>query len=813
MKKLFLSIVLILLMVLLPVWAGAATYYVDQSIGSDAYSGTNTSFVAGTLENDGSTATDTKTRSTNALYWHKITTTAGGTLRTYKAYFGAGYTGKVKFALYVNSSNLPGALVANTQSAEITNPVSGWNTANVTGGATLSASSTYWIGVWYSGATSTGPGCASGGTDQRYIALTYGTWPDPASGTSAGGATSSSVYMQVGDFDQGPWLTIAKVNASTFAVNDQILFKRGGTWAESLVPPTAGTSGNPIIFSSYGDTALDAHIAGTGGGFGLSITKDYTTYNNLRITRATVAGSCNNVIFNYCKFIESSVHGIVVNSNITINNSLFINNLGGGVYNQGATPHVLNSIFIGNGDQSEAAIRSTSSTVHIQNNLITGNNYQSNGNYIAAYVTDDGGNLVQATPYMMAYKHEHFMTISLDDLDIDFAEQVAAALNPLGVYYTGFINPGTVDGTTLRWTALRTAGNEIQLHSRGHNKLITTVPFTVAAGSNANPTININQSTKTATLTTTTNTPNNNCSVDWSVTEKNIGHLITACNSKGWTVAYGDGINAFILEYATATAGDVTTFPYSATTDNTGNRWWQYEILDAVPMVTTLTGVAPTTIGYPMGDTSAALEAYVQANGFVGARGGYGTAGSDKQYYLSSLNIYALQAQNPTGYGIGSDAIIQASARGSLEYARANGAFYIYVSHNPSLASGLTVAQWTTLANAVLASGGIFTTFNAAIASIRASHTTADNLIYTKTYTDNSNYRLQSTSPAINAGVDVGLTTDYQGRSIVGLPDIGACEFTSSVLRGIPSNKPGIVGGEFITYDNRGRSFGRMNIR
>jgi hypothetical protein len=38
-------------------------------------------------------------------------------------------------------------------------------------------------------------------------------------------------------------------------------------------------------------------------------------------------------------------------------------------------------------------------------------------------------------------------------------------------------------------------------------------------------------------------------------------------------------------------------------------------------------------------------------------------------------------------------------------------------------------------------------------------------------------FRLQSTSPAINAGVDVGLVTDYAGNPIRGLPDIGAYEF------------------------------------
>jgi len=45
-------------------------------------------------------------------------------------------------------------------------------------------------------------------------------------------------------------------------------------------------------------------------------------------------------------------------------------------------------------------------------------------------------------------------------------------------------------------------------------------------------------------------------------------------------------------------------------------------------------------------------------------------------------------------------------------------------------------------------------------------------------------FRLKSTSPAINAGVDVGFKTDFLGNEIKGLPDIGAYECT------IPNSSP-----------------------
>src|SRR5215831_11731674 len=59
------------------------------------------------------------------------------------------------------------------------------------------------------------------------------TYVDPSGSDANDGLTQATA-----------WKTVAKVNGSTFAAGDQILFKRGGVWNESLVPPSSGTSGN-----------------------------------------------------------------------------------------------------------------------------------------------------------------------------------------------------------------------------------------------------------------------------------------------------------------------------------------------------------------------------------------------------------------------------------------------------------------------------------------------------------------------------------------------------------------------------------------
>jgi len=48
------------------------------------------------------------------------------------------------------------------------------------------------------------------------------------------------------------WKTIAKVNASSFKPGDQILFKRGMIWRETLNVPSSGAEGKPVTFGAYG---------------------------------------------------------------------------------------------------------------------------------------------------------------------------------------------------------------------------------------------------------------------------------------------------------------------------------------------------------------------------------------------------------------------------------------------------------------------------------------------------------------------------------------------------------------------------------
>ena len=60
-----------------------------------------------------------------------------------------------------------------------------------------------------------------------------------------------------------PWLTINKVNTSSFVVGDSISFRKGCTWREQLTVPSSGSAGNPITFGSYGASGANPIINGS----------------------------------------------------------------------------------------------------------------------------------------------------------------------------------------------------------------------------------------------------------------------------------------------------------------------------------------------------------------------------------------------------------------------------------------------------------------------------------------------------------------------------------------------------------------------
>ena len=108
---------------------------------------------------------------------------------------------------------------------------------------------------------------------------------------SAGGNDANS-----GTATNAAWQSVAKVNATTFAPGDVILFKAGGSWLGSLNPKGSGTAGNAIVIDRYGDgnkPLIDGNgvngTGTTGGGAVFLYNQQYWEINHLEIVNDAVS--------------------------------------------------------------------------------------------------------------------------------------------------------------------------------------------------------------------------------------------------------------------------------------------------------------------------------------------------------------------------------------------------------------------------------------------------------------------------------------------------------------------------------------------
>ena len=103
-------------------------------------------------------------------------------------------------------------------------------------------------------------------------------------------SSSTGNDANAGTSSAAAWQTIGKVNSQTFAAGDSILLKRGDVWNESLVPPSSGSSGNPIVFDAYGTGApptltgyyaipASAWVNVTGNAWKAAVPSTFTTVN------------------------------------------------------------------------------------------------------------------------------------------------------------------------------------------------------------------------------------------------------------------------------------------------------------------------------------------------------------------------------------------------------------------------------------------------------------------------------------------------------------------------------------------------------
>jgi hypothetical protein len=100
---------------------------------------------------------------------------------------------------------------------------------------------------------------------RAFLVLALSALPFAAHATTYYVDSDKGDDANAGTSDATPWKSLGKVNHTTLAPGDQVLFARGGVWTGELEIKEAGADGNPIYFGAYGDAAQAKPTINGGG--------------------------------------------------------------------------------------------------------------------------------------------------------------------------------------------------------------------------------------------------------------------------------------------------------------------------------------------------------------------------------------------------------------------------------------------------------------------------------------------------------------------------------------------------------------------
>ncbi len=629
-------------------------------------------------------------------------------------------------------------------------------------------------------------------------------------------AGAANYYVDATSGDNGndgsidhPWQTVAGLASKTATLQsgDWALFKRGETWAEKLAVNKAGLKfgaygiGNPPIFTGDANYSYEVLAA------------NQTAYGLWFKIKPIYSYEKSGVVFAYNIVSDMATIGSTFqNADVSIFNNLFVKipQYALTVSGTGYTGTVTNNIFFGVGGPY-SPIRATQAEVVYSNNMVMAATFDPSiasvvsacYEYSSGTCTDGGNNKItdNSDPKFVSYQYPHRPKVLLRFADDqNFAVCMAQALKSYGVkasYYGSFsfvqstIVPNgsstdncvggpyslsdvqaLIDDGTLKVMVRGGSGNSIS---------VPTDVFSISTTNGGTNTLTINGVAKTLTLTSTGN-PGNNVTLDWSADATMDGvDLNSALTGKGWAYTNLKLLSGY---YRLSSLKDqtCTEFPCSVSfDDDSGASRWFYD--ESIAARNSIRGFLSRDVAYffvyPTPSTPVtAFGDYLLSTGiYVGS-----AATGQSNDSLSSVNLFELDTLGDGDIplvGTKDEAHIRAGARIVWANAVANGGIINISYHN--MVADLTLEEFLYVVdewNKLGVEWGFFEDF---ANSLKASHATVDSMTYTKTYTD-SNYHLFSNSSAINAGVDVGLTTDILGNPIEGPPDIGPFEYGGRAL-------------------------------
>ena len=533
------------------------------------------------------------------------------------------------------------------------------------------------------------------------------------------------------------------------------------------------TGGAAYLFAgATGFNLLNSRIKGNNAANSNAISASGTSAGIIAKLLATGSISNPSAHSDYNLFNNSGSGTIsIVNSILKDCNGILARNTGTG------TTNIRNNVMASWAPGSYLLER-TNGVLNYGSNLISpayANFWTTNGT-----VVDEGGNKLSSNPKFNRRRKEGVIVFAVDDCNnVEYAQDVETVLQEKGVRATFLIDTYQAPANLAALQSVY-ANNlfEFVVHSYSHSNLsLTGNTYSITK---AGATINIDRTANQIVI-------NPGGSIV-SFRDKTLLTIKSELEALGCTIgALPTNLKADTFGEILADSAGSQASPYTPQIliDTSGESgYYKTEIKDPKTyMESTFAGYVGKSFGTPFGASSANVQAAVKNLGFDSLRSAK-TQG-DAEWALASLDLYQLSyvATNLiTDNATANEATVKGRIYTVCEYLASYGGIFFLLAHNTvgSEQPEATPEQWGWMIEAIQEYEEIqILTQSEASDYIRGSGlwSTSDNSTYTRTFSDQSDYHLQSTSQCIDAGVDVSLSTDFEGNPIYKQPDIGAYEY------------------------------------
>jgi hypothetical protein len=598
------------------------------------------------------------------------------------------------------------------------------------------------------------------------------------------GSGSHSIRVQIAN------VTMRNIQASGNTGASDFLWRiEGDNFTGSKL---VGKTGKSYVFycANPGLNITDSEMGGT------TMTADFAI---------KLASACAGTV-SYNKFIGDGTSTVGGGGSVDLNTSgimNFYNNYVGGslkgtLAQTGAgTGNVTNNTIMPSAKYNYYPVLQSAGTLNlITNNIVPGwdrSHYTTTGtlNTNTGNITTNGG-----TGVVRRQKGGYIIPV-IDDSDAlssDYLNTLETSLSSRGMKGTIAYQANTAVANSAALTALKNRGI-ISIAGHGFSGSNLTLTGNAWSITKAGHTVNINRAGDQILIegaAPVTVTGFKAKSLYTIMTELAAG----GCTNGGLTTnLYSATLGESLADSAGAQAsGYVVQLKTDDTTGATG--YYKVELKDTKTLIEAAIGSTTPLFVTPGANSSSNLQTVAKAVGYLALRGTQEDDATNSNWLGASYNIFK-------GAGLAATRLIGANDAGTIANAKAlaemvaeSGSIIYVFAHNYSGSPDFTNAQWELVLSAWVQYSDITVTSADTVINAIVSGglwATADDITYTRTYTDQSDYRLRAGSSAINAGADLCGTlvtaTDMAGRAVcttstyVGkgtYPEIGAYEFWPS---------------------------------